>query len=46
MTSMIKTLARGAFLSGAVAVGLSGAALAQDLPKTPLKVVGAWGNLT
>lgn len=42
MTSMIKTLA----FAGAVAMGLSGAALAQDLPKTPLKVVGAWGNLT
>src|SRR3546814_3375007 len=27
-------------------VGLAGATLAQDMPKTPLKVVGAWGNLT
>src|SRR5690606_19170143 len=33
-------------LAGAMAVGLAGASLAQDMPKTPLKVVGAWGNLT
>ena len=33
-------------LSGAVAAGLAGAAVAQDMPRTSLKVVGAWGNLT
>ncbi len=33
-------------LAGAVAAGLAGTAVAQDMPKTSLKVVGAWGNLT
>lgn len=42
MIKITKTLA----LAGAMAVGLAGATLAQDMPKTPLKVVGAWGNLT
>jgi TRAP-type C4-dicarboxylate transport system substrate-binding protein len=42
MKSTIKTLA----LAGAVVAGLAGAAVAQEMPKTALKVVGAWGNLT
>lgn len=33
-------------LAGAVAASLAGTAVAQDMPKTSLKVVGAWGNLT
>ena len=42
MKSMIKSV----MLAGALAGLVTGAAAAQDLPKTPLKVVGAWGNLT
>lgn len=42
MKSMIKTLA----VAGALLAGLAGHSMAQDMPKTPLKVVGAWGNLT
>ncbi|WP_374634756.1 TRAP transporter substrate-binding protein [Ferrovibrio sp.] len=42
-----KSLAHGALLGSFLAAGLgASAALAQDMPKTPLKVVGAWGNLT
>jgi len=40
MTYRIKLLAAG------LALMLAGAASAQDLPKTQLKVVGAWGNLS
>ncbi len=43
----ITQLGRRWALAGAIAAGLAaaGGALAQDLPKTSLKVVGAWGNL-
>lgn len=33
-------------LAGAMGVAFAGAAMAQDMPKTSLKVVGAWGNLS
>ena len=39
-------LARSVLWAGAMAMGLAGASFAQEMPKTPLKVVGAWGNLT
>ncbi len=42
MRAMMKSLA----LAGVLFAGVSGAALAQEMPKTALKVVGAWGNLT
>lgn len=42
---MIKTTKMLA-LASAITIGLAGASFAQDMPKTPLKVVGAWGNLT
>ncbi len=42
MRSMMKSLA----LAGVVLAGLAGNAVAQEMPKTALKVVGAWGNLT
>lgn len=42
MRAMMKTLA----LAGALFAGVAGSALAQEMPKTALKVVGAWGNLT
>lgn len=45
MKSLAKR-ARLCVLAGAVAAGLAGAAVAQDMPKTSLKVVGAWGQLT
>lgn len=41
MKRMFTTLA----LAGAIALG-AGGAFAQEMPKTALKVVGAWGNLT
>ncbi|MBP7063360.1 TRAP transporter substrate-binding protein [Ferrovibrio sp.] len=42
MRVMMKSLA----LAGALFAGVAGSALAQEMPKTALKVVGAWGNLT
>lgn len=42
MKTMIKSLA----VAGALLTGLAGAPMAQEMPKTALKVVGAWGNLT
>jgi TRAP-type C4-dicarboxylate transport system substrate-binding protein len=33
-------------LTAALTAGLAATAVAQDMPKTSLKVVGAWGNLT
>ncbi|MBP7669829.1 MAG: TRAP transporter substrate-binding protein [Ferrovibrio sp.] len=39
---MMKSLA----LAGMVLAGMAGSAVAQEMPKTALKVVGAWGNLT
>ena len=42
MASLFKSLS----LAAVVAAGFAGAATAQELPKTALKVVGAWGNLT
>jgi TRAP-type C4-dicarboxylate transport system substrate-binding protein len=42
---MKKTMKRMALL-GVVLAAFAGSALAQDLPKTSLKVVGAWGNLS
>lgn len=46
MIRTTKMLAKSVLCAGAMAIGLAGASLAQDMPKTPLKVVGAWGNLT
>ncbi len=42
MASLFKSLS----LAAVVAAGFAGAVTAQELPKTALKVVGAWGNLT
>lgn len=42
MKTMIKSLA----VAGALLTGMAGAPMAQEMPKTALKVVGAWGNLT
>ncbi|MEL3889782.1 TRAP transporter substrate-binding protein [Ferrovibrio sp. MS7] len=42
MRAMMKSLA----LAGMVLAGMAGSAVAQEMPKTALKVVGAWGNLT
>jgi len=48
MMKSFKMRARGWAVAGALAAGLAtaaGGAVAQDMPKTQLKVVGAWGNL-
>jgi TRAP-type C4-dicarboxylate transport system substrate-binding protein len=45
MRSLAKRLSSWT-VAGALVAGLAGTALAQDLPKTQLKVVGAWGMLT
>lgn len=43
----LKTLALGALLISGLIAGLAAPqAMAQEMPKTALKVVGAWGNLT
>jgi len=42
---MKKTIKRMGLL-GAMLAALAGPTLAQELPKTSLKVVGAWGNLS
>jgi len=48
MMKSFKMRARGWAVAGALAAGLAtaaGGAVAQDMPRTQLKVVGAWGNL-